>query len=303
MTKTALILGGSGRFGRHMTLALDAAGWTTHQFDRKSDNLTTAAQGVNVIVNGWNPSYEHWQVQVPKLTQQVIDAAQASGASVILPGNVYNFGADAPELLTPETPQAAQNPLGRIRIAMEQAYRASGVPIIILRAGDFIDTQPTGIWFDRVLTAKLHKGVFTYMGRWDAPHAWAYLPDLARAGVMLLEQRDRLDTFTDVTFPGYTLTGHDMAQAFERVLNRPLVQANFNWTLFHLLRPFWRLMRHVFEMRYLWSKPHRLDGARLNTLLPGFTPTPLEEALRSALPANVNPNQPVAAGTGGKIMA
>ena len=303
MSKTVLILGGSGRFGRNATQAFQSAGWTTRQFDRTSDTLITAATGVDVIVNAWNPPYQHWQKQVPMLTKQVIAAAKASGATVIIPGNVYNYGAEAPELLTPETPQAATNPLGRLRTAMEQAYHSSGVPTIVLRAGDFIDTVPTGIWFDRVLTAKLSKGAFTYMGRWDAPHAWAYLPDVTRAAVMLAEKRDALDRFEVITFPGYTLTGEEMALAMERVLGRTLKRVSFNWTIFHLLRPFWRMMRHIFEMRYLWNKPHRLDGARLQNCLPGFVPTPLDDALRAALPVDIQPNQSVATGGNGHIMA
>ncbi len=32
-------------------------------------------------------------------------------------------------------------------------------------------------------------------------------------------------------------------------------------------------------MRYLWNAPHGLDGARLQELLPNFTPTPVVRAL------------------------
>ncbi|MCF6316055.1 MAG: hypothetical protein L3J30_07185 [Marinosulfonomonas sp.] len=48
--------------------------------------------------------------------------------------------------------------MGRIRTEMEAAYRDSGVRTIILRAGDFIDTQASGNWFDKVMTPKLDKG-------------------------------------------------------------------------------------------------------------------------------------------------
>ncbi len=283
MSKNVLILGGSGRFGRNATKSFLDAGWNVRQFNRETDDLTKAAIGIDVIVNAMNPSYEKWRTEVPKQTAQVIAAAKASGATVIIPGNVYVFGADAPARLTSNTTHAAKNPLGRVRIEMEAAYRASGVQVIVLRAGDFIDTLPSGNWFDRVLTAKLSKGIFTYMARADAPHAWAYLPDVTRAAVDLAEQRTHLNQFEDVPFSGYTLTAEELETALEDVTGRNLRRKVFSYLPLILLAPFWKMGRHLVEMRYLWSKPHFLDDARLKELLPDFKPTPLREALKTAL--------------------
>jgi len=283
MSKNVLILGDSGRFGRNATKSFLDAGWNVRQFNRETDDLTKAAIGIDVIVNAMNPSYEKWRTEVPKQTAQVIAAAKASGATVIIPGNVYVFGADAPARLTSNTTHAAKNPLGRVRIEMEAAYRASGVQVIVLRAGDFIDTLPSGNWFDRVLTAKLSKGIFTYMARADAPHAWAYLPDVTRAAVDLAEQRTHLNQFEDVPFSGYTLTAEELETALEDVTGRNLRRKVFSYLPLILLAPFWKMGRHLVEMRYLWSKPHFLDDARLKELLPDFKPTPLREALKTAL--------------------
>jgi nucleoside-diphosphate-sugar epimerase len=202
---------------------------------------------------------------------------------VIIPGNVYVFGEDAPARFDEQTPHRATNPLGRTRIEMEEAYRASGVQTLILRAGDFIDTMPSGNWFDKVMLAGLGRGRFTYPGDPDQPHAWAFLPDLARAAVALAEMRARLDRFEDVPFPGYTLTGQSLAQAVEKAHGAPLRLHRFNWLAVRLLTPVWKIGRHLIEMRYLWSKPHALDGTRFATLLPDFEITPLDAALSTAL--------------------
>ena len=139
MSHTVLILGGSGKIGQNATSAFKKAGWTVQVFDRKSDDMTTAAQGVDVIVNGLNPpNYHNWAETIPAITKQVIEAAKASGATVIIPGNVYNFG-DIPGVWSENTPQNPTSVKGRIRVDMENAYRASGVQTIILRAGNFID--------------------------------------------------------------------------------------------------------------------------------------------------------------------
>ena len=156
MTKTALILGAAGRFGQAAILAFEADGWRLRNWVRPGRalkcpgeviegdlfdpaSLAQAAAGADVIVNALNPPYPAWADAVPKITNAVIDAARASGASIILPGNVYNYGAQPPTLLTEDTPFVGDHKKARIRIEMEDAYRRSGVQTLILRAGDFID--------------------------------------------------------------------------------------------------------------------------------------------------------------------
>ncbi|MEM9971996.1 MAG: epimerase, partial [Pseudomonadota bacterium] len=72
MGGTVLILGPSGRFGRHSAEAFWARGWNVRLFDRSTDDLMRASDGVDVIVNGWNTPYTDWETLVPRLTEQVI---------------------------------------------------------------------------------------------------------------------------------------------------------------------------------------------------------------------------------------
>lgn len=283
MVGTVLILGGSGRFGRNAAEAFWNAGWHIRLFDRASDDLAQAAQGADVIVNGWNPAYRDWAAQVPVLTQQVIAAARTAGATVIVPGNVYVFGKDAPEAFGPNTPHDARNPLGRIRVDMEAAYRTSGVPVILLRAGDFLDTAASGNWFDLQMAPSLRKGVLTYPGNPDVPHAWAYLPDMARAVVALAERREHLPRFADIAFPGLTLTGREMAAQCGKILDRPVRIRRMAWWPLRLVSPVWRKGAKLLEMRYLWDKSHHLSRDKFDALLPDFVETDVAEALASAI--------------------
>jgi nucleoside-diphosphate-sugar epimerase len=293
MTQSVLILGATGRLGRHAVTAFSKAGWQVRTFDRNTDTLEEKSRGADVIVNGWNPVYTRWQRDVPKLTDRVIAAARHSGATVIVPGNVYVFGAAAPAILCADTPHHARNPLGHIRIAMEQAYRRAGVKTIVLRAGDFLDTQASGSWFDMILTKQLASGIFTYPGALDVPHAWAFLPDLARAMVTLAQKRDTLADFTDLPFPGYTVSGLEMQAVLEQITGQDLNLKKMNWLPIKLAAPVWKMGRALLEMQYLWSRPHQLDGAQFAALLPGFEPTPLSRALAHSLRCNINPDQPV----------
>ncbi|WP_136634378.1 epimerase [Pseudooceanicola onchidii] len=281
---TVLILGATGKFGHHAAQAFETAGWSVRRFDRKTDNLTPAASGADVIVMGWHPpSYETWEAELLPMHSAVIEVAKRTGATVIVPGNVYVFGPDAPEVWSETTPKLATNRLGRLRIEMEEMYRAAGVRTILLRAGDFLDTRASGNWFDRFIAKSAARGSIAYTGPADVPHAWAFLPDMARAAVMLADRRDSLEAYEDVPFEGYTLTGQQLARAIGKALHRDVRLTRFGWWQLRLLRPVMPVLKGVFEMRYLWDIPHRIDGTKLARLCPGFVPTPLPVALRAAL--------------------
>lgn len=282
--QTVLILGPNGKFGRHAAQAFEARGWSVRRFNRTTDELAIAADSADVIVMGWHPgAYNSWAAELLPMHRKVIAVAARTGATVIVPGNVYVFGADAPQGWTADTPKRATNPLGRMRIEMEQLYRDAGVRTILLRCGDFIDDRASGNWFDRFIAAQASRGSIAYPGTPDIPHAWAYLPDAARAAVLLAERRETLSVFEDVPFDGYTLTGRALAAAVGDALDRPVRLKSFAWLPLRLLRPVMPMLSGVFEMRYLWDLPHSLDGTKLAGLCPEFRPTPLPMALRSAL--------------------
>jgi len=293
MERTVLILGSSGRFGRHASKAFQAADWEVRHFDRKQDNLWDAAWGASVIVNAWNPLYPDWATDIPQLHAQVVEVAKASKATVLIPGNIYNYGPDMPEVLSVSTPHNTQRQLGVLRKEMENAYRDAGIKTIILRAGDFIDTEASGNWFYNVITKPLKRAHIRYPGPLDIRHAWAYLPDMAKAAVMLAERRAALPVFADILFEGFTFTGHELAKHLSAVMDRNIVAKRMSWLPIQIAQPFWPMARYLLQMRYLWNVPHHLDGRELTRLCPEFRPTNPQDALQQALPMDVHPNQPM----------
>lgn len=283
MSRHAVILGATGRFGRNAAAAFWSAGWKVTQFQRGKDDLAALVREADVIVNAWNPLYPDWATTVPQLTKTVIDALRGKDATVIIPGNVYVFGGDTPGPWGANTPHLAQNPLGRIRVEMERQYRDAGVRTIVLRGGDFLDTELSGNWFDQIMIKSLGRGRFTYPGNPEIPHAWAYLPDMVRAAVQLAEKRDQLPTFCDVPFAGYTLTGSQIADALARVTGKDVRLHRMSWLPIRIAAPFWPMGRALIEMRYLWNTPHQLDPSTFDRLLPGFEHTVPQAALAAAV--------------------
>jgi len=305
LSETVLILGAKGRFGRAASHAFHDAGWEVKAFVRNWPHGATnpysvkiegdafdvkavakAAQGCDVIVNALNPPYEKWEKDLPRLTHAVISAAEDSGAVIMVPGNVYNFGKNMPPVLDENTPHNAETRKGLLRIQMEKSYAHAandGVQTIILRGGDFIEREKTGNWFDTYITPKVGVGKITYPGPLECMHAWAYLPDMARALEMLAQKRSKLEPYSTFCFEGYNLTGADLIKAIEACRGRTLKVSSMPWFIMRMLGLFSPSIKEVLEMQYLWKVPHAIDGTKLSETLKGFQFTPIETALTDAL--------------------
>jgi len=285
MQQTVLILGANGKVGSHAAEAFWNAGWTVRHYTRGTD-MTQAAKGADVIVNGLNPpNYHNWAETIPAITAQVIAAAKASEATVIIPGNVYNFG-NNPGVLNEKTPQHTNTRKGQIRVAMEEAYKASGVQTIILRAGNFVDPLGNGDLMSMMFMRDIAKGRLTAAGDPNSMQAYAYLPDWAQAALALAEKRHDLAQFEDVPFPGHAFTINQLRDTVAAATHRQTKIIQFPWWLMTILSPFWELAREMREMRYLYSMPHQIDGTKFDRLIPDFQPTDLEEVMLSSLPAH-----------------
>ncbi len=302
---TVLILGARGRFGAAAVKAFAAAGWQVRAQSRRASAspekgvtvitadamdaaaLSRAAQGADVIVNALNPLYTEWEELASDLADHALQAARSSGALLMMPGNVYNYGRQLPALLKSDTAELGDHAKARIRIEIEQHLRdaavTDGVRSLVVRAGDFFGGEGRGSWFDLVIAKSLRRGKLVYPGTPDLEHAWAYLPDLAETFVQLAEQRTRFTGAHRVHFAGHTFSGNQLHTEVEAIVGRPLKQPGLPWGLLRIAALFSPMMSATMEMRYLWQRPHALDDSSLRFFLPVVPHTPLPMALVTAL--------------------
>ena len=310
-TRTVLILGANGRFGAAATEAFAAAGWQVLAQARRAPPalppaarhldapledpaaLASRASGARVVVYAVNPPYTRWAQEVLPLARAGMDAARQLGATFMLPGNVYNYGESMPALLREDTPQVPTTRKGRIRCELEAelARRAGqGLNSVVVRAGDFFGGG-SGSWLDLVIVKSLRAGKLVYPGPTDLPHAWAYLPDLARAFVALASRAD-LPAFSRFHFTGHTLTGAELLRGLERAAESLGIappngfrHRGVPWPLLRAGGLVVPMLREVAEMAYLWRVPHALDGTALRDAVGEVATTPIDAALRAALAA------------------
>ena len=303
-TPSVLILGAQGRFGSAAAHAFSAAGWRVFAQARRGDlnipltdteALADAARGARAVVYAVNPLYTRWDAEMLPLARAGMAVAERLGATFMLPGNVYNFGEGMPARLDEATPERPTTAKGRLRVQLEAELAeraASGLRSVVIRAGDFYG-HGQGSWLDLLIAKKLQSGRLSYPGPLDVPHAWAYLPDLARAFVRVAETTPEQmgARFECLHFAGHTVTGHDWLAALTEVAweqgwlpaDGALRTGTLPWGMMRLLSPFNATVASLLEMRYLWDVPHALDGAALARRIGAEPHTPFLDAVRAAI--------------------
>jgi nucleoside-diphosphate-sugar epimerase len=310
-SKLALLIGASGGVGSATTRSLIAKGWTVralvrnaadarHQALRQAGvalvagdamqaaDVVAAAEGASLILHAANPqNYKNWRGLAIPMLGHAIAAARASKARLVLPGNVYNFGPDAGEVLNEESPQNPLTRKGKVRVEMERMLQgARGVRSLIVRAGDVFGAPAPASNFSRILVKPGRPLRYvTYPGVPDVGHAWAYLPDLGEAIAQLAGIEASLRDVESFNFAGHWINpGIEIVEAVRRVSGiRDLPMRSFPWRTVGLLRHVVPLLNEVHEMRYLWQVPVRLDNRKLVAALGREPRTDLDTAVRQTL--------------------
>jgi nucleoside-diphosphate-sugar epimerase len=321
MQETILILGARGRFGLATAKAFAESGWHVLAQMRPGGSVpeevrndtrihwlaaelhdtealayaarAQAQQGkVAVVVHALNPAYTNqaWKAQVLPMTDATLALCRVLNATLMLPGNIYNFGADMPALLTESTPQVARTIKGQIRVAMEDQIRRSGVRSIVIRAGDFFGAG-RGTWFDQAIVKGLANGVFTYPGALDVATAWAYLPDLAHTFVAVANKREHTPQFEVLHFAGFTINARQWLEVLTPLAlaqgwiksEAGLRYKRLPWAIIRLVTWVVPTYAALVEMQYLWDRPHGLGNDKLRALIGAEPHTALADAAAAAL--------------------
>ncbi|KUL36085.1 NAD-dependent epimerase [Streptomyces sp. NRRL F-4489] len=287
---TARLLAGQGHTVRVVTrsgrspepgiehLALDAA---------DSGRLTEAARGADALFSCGAPPYPRWAAEWPALSASACAAAEATGAVLVMLGNLYGYGpVDGP--LTEDLPLAATGPKGRVRAAAWEQARAlheqGRIRAVELRASDFFGPGVTGGGHlaDRVMPKLLRGKPVSALGDPRAPHSWTYIPDVARALAEVAgEERAWGRAWHAPTAPA--LSTQEMVDRLAAeagtgpVQVRPLPPAVLG--LAGLVSP---LLRELKEVRYQFARPFVVDTGAYEAAF-AVRATPVEEQITATV--------------------
>lgn len=301
-TGKVTILGLNGHIGQATAKAFVAAGWEVTGMGRTDKHHTPGVRFVrgdsdsvedmrraigesDVVMNALNMRYDLWfEGRMEAQMARVVEAMGVTGKTMLFPGNIYNF-ARSDRVMRPDTPQHPETVRGQLRVRVEQGLEAAAnrgdIQVLILRAGEFYGPGSSNDWFDLAMMTGVRKGVVRTMGYRGVPHAWAYLPDLARAFEALASLRSSLKGFDRFHFAGHYVTPAEMQAALEAASPVPIKVRPFLMPLLVVGGWFDPILRETAKMRYIWKNPMELKDERLDELLGSGFATPFEVAVKA----------------------
>ncbi len=259
-------------------LALDAT-------DR--EGLISAARGAAAIHHCAAPPYHHWVRAWPPLVSSVCAAAEATGAVLVMLGNLYGYGpVDGP--MTEELPLAATGPKGRVRAAAWEQVRTrheqGRVQAVEVRASDFFGPGVTdgGHLAGRVVPALLRGKPVSALGDPDAPHSWTYLPDVVAAMAEVAgEERAWGRAWHIPTGPARSV--REMADRLAAEAGTgPAVVRRIPPAALGLAGLFSPLLRELKEIRYQFDRPFVADSSAYEAAF-AVRATPVDEQVKATL--------------------
>jgi nucleoside-diphosphate-sugar epimerase len=264
--------------------------------------LADLAKGAEVIYNCTNPDYTRWAELWPPLAESHLFAAEASGATLAIMGNLYGYG-PVDEPMTEDLPLAPNTVKGRVRADMWHAalaaHRAGRIRVTEVRGSDYIGPGGRSMLTELVLPALLAgKKTVRVPAALDAPHSFTYTRDAARTLLTLgRDERAWGRAWHVPTAPPLSI--RELVNRAVAILGRGEVKLRRvpGWQV-GLAKLVSRDIRAFSEMSYQFDRPFVVDSSRVRATF-GIEATPIEEALRAAL----NAGTPGAAGAAARRQA
>lgn len=256
------------------------------------DSVTNACQGATQVVAAIGFEYvgQIWQRKWPVAMECFLTACEASGARLLFFDNLYMYGPRVGPLHE-DLPLAATGTKPSVRAAITRQWRAaqdSGrVRVVALRASDFYGpgVQASHIGGD-VMRAIAAGKAASFVTPLDVPHDFAYVPDIHRAVISLLDAPD--DAFGQPWHVPCAPTESVRAivlrasLAFGRPLKTNVVPL---WSL-PLLGVFVPFLKEMAEMRFQWDRPYLVDASRFSKRFWGDA-TPFDDGVRATVEAHL----------------
>jgi nucleoside-diphosphate-sugar epimerase/mannose-6-phosphate isomerase-like protein (cupin superfamily) len=241
--------------------------------------------GAEVVYLCMNAPYDRWAEELPPLQEAVLAGAEASSSKLVVLENLYMYGPhDGP--LTESLPHMATDTKGMTRSKMSEAllaaHRSGRVRVSIGRASDFFGPDVIGSQLGEHAFAPLVAGKAVQMiGDPDAPHSYAYVPDVARA-LATLGERPEADGRVWHLPSVETLSTREMLRLAGQIAGfETRVSAIPPWMIAILARvnP---ILREVRAVGYQLDRPFVVDSSAFDQTF-GVRATPLTEALTATV--------------------
>ena len=212
------------------------------------------------------PGYDRWPELWPPLMQGMLRGAESADAPFIFMDNLYMYGpVDGPRTEDMALTDYGDKPAVRAKIThmWRDAHSAGRVRAAAVRASDFYGPGVTLAALGDFSVGRMSQGKSAQVfGDPDQPHAFTFVPDVARALVSVADAGDDAlgQAWHVPNAPDRTV--RQLLTAFAEDLGVPLkIQTLSSWmmTLIGLAN---LQVREAKEMLYQWDRPFLVDHSK-----------------------------------------
>lgn len=231
------------------------------------------------------PPYQQWTTQFPSLQENILNAAAAHGARLIVGDNLYMYG-EVEGRIHEALPNAASTRKGRTRAVMAEnalaAHRAGKVKAVIARGSDFFGPRVLGsVLGERVFVPALRGKAASFVGNLDQPHTFTYIGDFGKAMVTLAETENAYGQVWHVP-NAEPLTQRQVGELIFAILGMPPKMSGMGRLMMSIGGLFIPEARESVEMMYQFEKPFIVDSSKFTNAF-GIAATPLRDALSATI--------------------
>lgn len=299
------VLGASGGAGTAITLALHESGHHVRSVSRSGSGmpdgvdvvqaditdpaaLASAIADSSVVYMAAQPAYHRWSDEFPAMLGQVITACGSVDAKLVMVDNLYAYG-PGHDRLTEKTPHAATDDKGLVRSRMYEqlmaAHRDGTVRVAIGQASDYFGPHSDNSAITSLAIAPAAgTGALRWIGSLDTPHSVAYLPDIARAYVVL-GTNPAADGRAWILPHGEAVTGRHFLELVNDQLDEQRKTSVVSKLMLRLAAPFHKITKETLSVSYQWTEPWIADDSEFEQTFGPFVTTPLESAVKESVEA------------------
>ncbi len=250
------------------------------------EDVHRAAKDATTIFHCVNVPYPEWAAKAVPMLENTTSAAQAAGARVVFPGNVYVFGHARTEFVREDHPMEPHTRKGQLRRQMEQRleelHRSQGLAFSIVRMPDFYGPFIVNRLYAGVFRNALQGRPMPWYGDLDVPSEFLFIPDggeaMVRAG---LDPSSNGETY-HVPGAGVITPREFLGLVAKTAGSRSNPRAIPGWMV-ALAGVFNGEAREFREMMYLKRERFILDGSRYRQKFGAIPSTPYATGVHETL--------------------
>lgn len=249
------------------------------------EKLREVADGKQFIFHGINYPYDKWENNMDLVTGYVIVTASHNNATIIFPGNIYEFG-NVKEITDDMVPKPTTKK-GRIRLKLfdmlKSATDEGKCKVIFMRLPDFFGPNVVNGITERIFGNAIKNKPINWLIRSDIPHQFVYTPDATALMYQLCQDEKRHD-FTLYNYGGFILPSVDeFAQEIAKQTGGPSKVQNLPKFVMNIMALFMPVMKELKENYYLFENSVNLNDEKIRNAFPEFQHTPIEQAITETL--------------------